>query len=208
MSQARGPFISVEGIEGVGKSTAVRGICDFLEAQQVDYVLTREPGGTAIAEKIRHVLLSDHEEVMAADTELLLMFACRAQNIASVIKPALARGACVVSDRFTDASFAYQGGGRGIPIDHVEQLANWVHHDLWPDVTILLDAPVEVGIERMKERSGKDRIEKENIAFFERVRSQYLDCARRNEERFRIVDASRSLEAVQADIQAIVQAVL
>lgn len=196
----RGRFITLEGIEGLGKST----IADFIQAQLqaagIDVQRTREPGGTPIAEEIRQLVLAKHEEPLLADTELLLMFAGRAQHTQSLIVPALESGQWILSDRFVDASFAYQGGGRHIPRRRIEALAQWVLGDLEPDLTILLDAPVSVGIERMRERGKKDRIESEAVEFFERVRSAYLEEAAHNADRFRIVDASQSLDAVQAAV--------
>jgi dTMP kinase len=197
-----GKFISIEGIEGVGKSTAVKVLTQYLETNGIEYVLTREPGGTPIAEKIRDVLLANHKEPLCDDTEVLLMFAGRAQNIAQVIKPALKKGLWVISDRFTDASFAYQGGGRQIPIEHIEELASWVQGDLRPDITFLLDAPVAVGLSRMNSRGAKDRIEQEGHEFFERVRDMYLQCAKKAPERFRIIDAARSIVEVSESIIA------
>jgi dTMP kinase len=196
-------FITIEGVEGAGKSTAVKGVCAFLEKMQRRYILTREPGGTPIAEEIRRVLLQSHDEPMSADTELLLMFAGRAQNIAEVIKPALAAGRWVISDRFTDASFAYQGGGREIDFRHIDKLATWVQADLKPDLTLLLDLPVAQGLQRIEGRGAKDRIEQEGLAFFERVRAAYLACHQREPERVVVIDAARSPEQVLADIQAV-----
>lgn len=195
-----GKFISIEGIEGVGKSTAVDYLQTILSEHKVDFTLTREPGGTPIAEAIRKVLLGHYSEAMCADTELLLMFAGRAQNIAEVIRPALAQGRWVLSDRFTDASFAYQGGGRQIPIQHIDELAKWVQKELSPDLTILLDAPVAVGLERVSSRGAKDRIESEGAAFFERVRQVYLGLAKKEPNRFCIIDATQTLQKVQQDL--------
>ena len=161
----RGLFISVEGVEGVGKSTAIQFIGDFLSAHGIEWEHTREPGGTPIAEKIRSVLLADTQEPMTAMAELLLLFAGRAQNIANLIEPALAAGRWVVADRFVDASFAYQGGGRQLDLEKVEYLADWVLDGLWPDLTILLDAPVSLGLSRVDARGARDRIEKEGVAF-------------------------------------------
>ena len=193
-------FISIEGIEGTGKSTAVKRICAWLEKNNIEYVLTREPGGTPVAEEIRQVLLANREETMCADTEVLLMFAGRAQNIEEVIKPALAAGKWVVSDRFVDASFAYQGGGRNIDVDHIQALSEWVLGDLKPDLTILLDAPVDVGLSRMSSRGAKDRIEQEGKAFFERARQAYLNCAKRDPDRFHLVDATKEIMEVGSEI--------
>lgn len=205
MVKVTNKFISIEGVEGVGKSTIVEMICALLDQKDEPYVLTREPGGTPIAESIRQVLLAHHEEPMCHDTELLLMFGGRAQNIEAVIKPALSEGKWVISDRFTDASFAYQGGGRQIDDHHIQAMADWVQGDLWPSRTILLDAPVEVGFSRMASRGVKDRIEREGMPFFERVRSAYLARAKADPVRFRVVDATQSLEAVSADVLALLQ---
>jgi len=203
-NQSKMLFLTVEGIEGVGKSTAVKFIQDYLIKAQIHFVVTREPGGTPIAEEVRRVLLtSQAEEIMVPETELLLMFACRIQHIHHVIMPALKKGQWVISDRFVDASFAYQGGGRGIDMPHIEMLERWLIKDLQPDRTILLDAPPEIGLARAKHRGSQDRIEQEKIAFFERVRAGYLDRAKRDVKRFRIVNAAQSLENVQAEIKKI-----
>jgi len=193
-------FISFEGIEGVGKSTAIKFFNTQLVLRHIDFVVNREPGGTEISENIRHVLLDHHQEAMCLDTELLLMFACRAQNIAQVINPALQQGQWVISDRFTDASYAYQGYGRGMPLPRIAELANWVHGDLQPDITFLLDAPVTVGIDRLKNRRNKDRIEIERLEFFERVRQGYLILAAQAPQRFRIINADRPLLDVQQQL--------
>lgn len=193
-------FVSFEGIEGVGKSTAIKFFNAQLSLRHIDYVVNREPGGTEISENIRHVLLEHHLEPMYLDTELLLMFACRAQNIAQVIKPALQAGQWVVTDRFTDASYAYQGYGRGMPVSRIAELAEWVHGDLQPDITFLLDAPANIGIDRLKNRRSKDRIESERLEFFERVRQGYLTLAAAAPQRFRIIDATQSLADVQQQL--------
>lgn len=190
-------FITIEGIEGVGKSTAIRYLQKLFNDAAINYIATREPGGTPVAEAIRQVLLQHHTESVDETTELLLMFASRAQHLAKVIKPALAAGKTVLCDRFTDASYAYQGGGRGVAIEKIAALEHLVQGNLQPDVVILLDAPVEVGITRMARRQMKDRIENEEIAFFGRVRDAYLARAQQAPERHRIVDANQSLEQVQ-----------
>ncbi len=200
-----GCFITIEGVEGMGKSTAIQYLQTRLKALNIAYVTTREPGGTPIAEDIRQVLLKKHDEIMSPDTELLLMFAGRAQNIAHVIRPALQRGQWVLSDRFTDASFAYQGGGRGIPLQHIRDLAQWVQGDLTPNLTLLLDAPIEVGLLRLQSRGAKDRIENEGIEFFQRVRERYLIRAQKFPDRFRIIDASGSVLDVQKQIELHIQ---
>lgn len=201
----KGLFISVEGGEGVGKSTAMKAITDYLQSAEIDFVLTREPGGTEIAEAIRQVLLQNYTESMHVDTELLLMFACRAQNVAKVILPALQAGQWVVTDRFADASFAYQGGGRGIAMQRIAQLSQWVLGDLQPDITILLDAPVAVGLARIKDRGAQDRIESEGIEFLNRVRNTYLDLAKRFPHRYHVVQADQSLANVHQQIIEVIK---
>ncbi len=189
-------FISIEGVEGVGKTTVIQAIKAYLLSEGVDAVFTREPGGTAIAEDIRQVLLQCHEEEMAIDTELLLMFACRAQNIARFIRPALAAGQWVFADRFTDASFAYQGGGRKVGQTRVASLAQWVLGDFKPDMTLLLDAPIEVGMQRISKRGAKDRLEQEGNEFFERTRAAYLALAEAEPQRFVVIDATQTPDKV------------
>lgn len=193
-------FISIEGTEGVGKSTVIAAIKEVLQARGVSLLLTREPGGTPVAESIRALLLSDHAEVINPMTELLLMFAGRSQHVEQQIKPALANGDWVLTDRFTDASFAYQGSGRGIALERLQVLADWVQGDCIPDVTVLLDAPVEVGLERMAARGAKDRIEKEDIAFFERIRACYLQRATAEPSRFCIINANQEESGVVRDV--------
>jgi len=193
-------FISFEGIEGVGKSTAIKFFKTQLNHFHIDFVLNREPGGTEISENIRRILLDHYSEAMSLDTELLLMLACRAQNIQHVILPALKNNLWVISDRFTDASYAYQGYGRGMPLERIKALAHWVHGDLKPNFTFLLDAPAEVGMGRLRNRLNKDRIEIERLEFFERVRQGYLELAAAEPERFRIINADRSLMEVQQQI--------
>ncbi len=200
-----GFFITVEGIEGVGKSTCVQWIKSYLSQQQVDFEVTREPGGTAIAEQIRDIVLTQQTEVLADDTELLLMFAARAQHLAQVIWPALHAGKWVVSDRFTDASYAYQGGGRGIDPQRIQVLEQWVQGDLQPDVTLLLDAPLEIALERMRQRRKLDRIEAQEQQFFDKVRKMYLTRAHAEPERFHIIDAAQSIEQVQQKVFTILE---
>lgn len=204
--QQTGFFISIEGIEGVGKSTAVRYLETVMQDAKLDYILTREPGGTPIAEAIRQCLLHDHNEAMQAETELLLMFASRAQHTKALIKPALAEGRVVISDRFTDASFAYQGGGRGIDRAAIDFLEHFVQQGLQPDLTFLLDAPVDLTVERLSERKGLDRIEVEQRDFFERTRAAYLQRAEAAPERFVIIDATHDLENVQQQLFSVLQA--
>ncbi|WP_067986118.1 dTMP kinase [Neptuniibacter pectenicola] len=200
----RGRFITVEGTEGVGKSTNIDFLCHLLHARGIDIVLTREPGGTPLAEELRELLLSPREERVSQDTELLLMFAARAQHIENVIRPALARGAWVISDRFTDATFAYQGGGRGVDEEHIRLLETLVQHGLHPDLTLLLDLDVEVGLMRASARSTPDRFEQEKVDFFCKVRQAYLQRAANEPERFAIIDASVALPDVQQQIASAV----
>lgn len=195
-----GRFITVEGTEGVGKSTNIAYLCSLLERQGIEVVLTREPGGTPLAEELRELLLSPREEKVSQDTELLLMFAARAQHIENVIRPALERGVWVISDRFTDATFAYQGGGRGVDQAHIAILEKLVQHGLHPDLTLLLDLPVEIGLKRASERSAPDRFEQEKIVFFEKVRAAYLSRAGAEPERFAVIDAALSIAEVQSQI--------
>ena len=199
----RGRFITVEGIEGVGKSSNIGVLVDSIEAAGYEVLTTREPGGTPVAEDIRTLLKDRGDEPIPEITELLLMFAARSLNVNNVIVPALNAGKWVISDRFTDSSRAYQGGGRGLPMETINQLADWVHGDTWPDLTILLDAPVEVGMARASTRGNPDRIEQEKHEFFERIRQCYLGLALAEPERFVVVDTVRELVLVQADVEAI-----
>jgi len=206
-----GRFITFEGGEGVGKSTQLQRVAAWLRDQGVEVVLTREPGGTPRAERLRTVLLERGDEPMPVACELLLMFAARATHLANRIEPAVARGAWVLCDRFTDATYAYQGGGRGVPEHDVDALVAIVHPHRQPDLTILLDAPVEIGLGRAGRRNGNDgpdRFETERRDFFERVRACYLARAAREPRRFRIVDASGSLDEVEAAIRASLGALL
>lgn len=195
-------FITIEGIEGVGKSSAAQIVGHFLAEKKIPYIATREPGGTQIAEAIRQLLLNNYSEKMQSDTELLLLFASRAQHIAEVIQPALADGKWVICDRFTDASYAYQGGGRQIDVQRIATLENWVHGDLQPDITLLLDAPVEIALKRIQKRA-KDRIEQEAYDFFQRVREAYLDRAKKYPNRYRWVDASRSMDYARVQVESV-----
>lgn len=198
----RGRFVTIEGGEGAGKSTNLARVVACLEARGLEVEVTREPGGTPLAEEIRALLLEPRAETLAPLTELLMMFAARAQHLAERIEPALAAGRWVVCDRFTDATFAYQGGGRELGAAPIETLAGLVHAGRWPDLTIYLDLPPEQGLSRALERGEPDRIERESRAFFDRVRAVYLERARAQPERFAVIDASRRLEAVQADVTA------
>lgn len=198
-------FITLEGGEGSGKSTNIAYVCELMKKNKIDFVLTREPGGTEVAEKIREILLSHHDESLSSMAELLLVFAARAQHIEKVIKPALERGQWVVCDRFTDATYAYQGVGRALGKEKVELLENFVQGSMRPDKVILLDLDVSLGFERVVQRGEKDRFEVEEQVFFERVRSGYLERANQNPDGYAVVDASQPLDKVQADLQQLVQ---
>ncbi|MEW9679196.1 dTMP kinase [Pseudomonas sp. TE50-2] len=203
-----GLFITLEGPEGAGKSTNREYLAARLREQGVDVVMTREPGGTPLAERIRELLLAPSEERMAVDTELLLMFAARAQHLAEVIRPALARGAVVLCDRFTDATYAYQGGGRGLSVERIAILESFVQGELRPDLTLVFDLPVEVGLARAAARGRLDRFEQEGQAFFEAVRQAYLQRAGQQPQRYRLLDAAQPLSAVQQAIDALVPSIL
>lgn len=203
-----GLFITFEGGEGVGKSTALNFLQNYLAAADIPLVVTREPGGTPLGEEIRQVLLSVRDSHVDPLAELLLMFAARSQHLQEKIRPALNEGLWVLCDRFTDASYAYQAGGRRLPTLWVQQLEQLVQGDLRPDCTLLLDAPVETGIERARGRGGLDRFEREQRDFFQRVRDTYLRLARESSGRYRIVDASQPLEAVMSQIEEIGQDLL
>ncbi|QVM92908.1 dTMP kinase [Pseudomonas entomophila] len=203
-----GLFITLEGPEGAGKSTNREYLAARLREQGVDVVMTREPGGTPLAERIRELLLAPSEETMAVDTELLLMFAARAQHLAQVIRPALARGAVVLCDRFTDATYAYQGGGRGLPVARIAILESFVQGELRPDLTLVFDLPVEVGLARAAARGRLDRFEQEGQAFFEAVRQAYLQRAGQQPQRYSLLDAAQPLEAVQRAIDALLPGIL
>lgn len=203
-----GKFITLEGIEGVGKSTNVEFVARFLIEQGKSVVTTREPGGTQVGERLRDVLLNSAPGTVPHTSELLMMFAARAAHLEEVILPALARDTWVVCDRFTDATFAYQGGGRGLQDDVIEGLRSIVQGEFGPDLTILLDASVEVSEARRLERGQSDRFEIEQVEFFRRVRSKYLEIAKREPARVVTVDASRSLEEVQASLRSILEEIL
>ncbi|MBW7470261.1 dTMP kinase [Marinobacter sp. M216] len=200
----RGQFITFEGTEGVGKSTQLANAAATLEALGVDVLVTREPGGTPMAEAIRELLLTPRDEPVNDLTELLLMFAARAQHLHTRILPALEQGQWVLCDRFTDATFAYQGGGRGVPVDRIAQLETLVQGDLRPDHIILLDAPVETGMRRASQRGELDRFEQEAVSFFQRIRDTYLERAEAAPERYSIVDAGDPLEQVSAHVRDLV----
>ena len=203
-----GLFITLEGPEGAGKSTNRDYLAARLREHGLDVVLTREPGGTPLAEQVRELLLAPSQETMAADTELLLVFAARAQHLAEVIRPALARGAVVLCDRFTDATYAYQGGGRGLSQARIAQLEQFVQGDLRPDLTLVFDLPVHIGLQRAAARGRLDRFEQEGQPFFEAVRQAYLARAHQAPERYALLDAAQSLEAVQRDLDALLPMLL
>lgn len=199
----RGKFITFEGIDGAGKSTHLAWLAHFLQDKGVEVVVTREPGGTALGEALRKLLL-DHCQMMHAETEALLMFAARREHLDKVILPALERGAWVISDRFTDASFAYQGGGRGVPAARLEILEQWVQGNFSPDLTLYFDVPVTISRQRVQSARVADRFELEPDLFFERVRQAYLQRAQQFPERIRVVDGSLPLAEVRT---AMVEAV-
>jgi len=199
----RGKFITLEGIDGAGKSTHVEGIADFLRRRGKDIAVTREPGGTPLAEKLCELVLS---QSMDGETETLLVFAARREHIAQVIAPALSAGRWVISDRFTDATYAYQGAGRGIPAQKIAALERWVHDGLQPDLTLVFDAPVEVALSRLG-KTRTDRFEREDRGFFERVRGEYLTRAAANPTRMRIIQGGRPLSEVKKDVEDIVSTI-
>ena len=202
-------FISIEGIEGAGKSTQLAFIQKFLSDNDKVITVTREPGGTALGEQIRSLLLTPTDTAMAVDTELLLMFSARAEHVAQIIKPALNRGEWVLSDRFTDATFAYQGGGRGIDQQRITELAQWTLNGLKPDLTLLFDLPVELGQQRVLSRNqGVDRFEQEKVDFFQKVRHCYLERAQQEPERIKIIDASQSIADIELQLTSILQPLL
>ena len=196
----KGLFITLEGIEGAGKSTAVDFIEDFLTKEGHDVIKTREPGGTVIGEQIREILLKNENDTLTYDTELLLVFSARAQHIQEVILPALSSGKIILCDRFTDASYAYQGGGRDIDASRINLLEKWVQEDLRPNLTLLFDLDVSIGMQRTKKRSDADRFEREEINFFEKIRNTYLERAKNEPQRFRIINSASSLESVKEQI--------
>jgi len=204
----KGLFITLEGGEGAGKSTQMAYVQQCIEATGKILRVTREPGGTELGEQIRGLLLDHQNTAMDSDTELLLMFAARAQHLAELIRPALDVGEWVLCDRFTDATYAYQGGGRGIDTQRIATLEDWVQGALRPDVTLLLDLPVEVGMSRAGERGELDRFEREHQAFFERVRQTYRDRAAAELDRYRIIDASQDIAQVQVQIDQVLAPLL
>lgn len=203
-----GRFITLEGVEGVGKSTQTGALAERLQGAGHGVVVTREPGGTEVGDRIRALLLDPNGQSPVDDTELLLMFAARAEHLARVIRPALAAGQWVVCDRFTDATYAYQGGGRNIDPARIAQLEQWVQQGLVPDRTILLDLPVEEGLARARGDGPGDRFERERLAFFERVRATYLERAAAEPARFRVVSASGEVDGVRDQVFAAVEDLL
>ncbi|MFF7706819.1 dTMP kinase [Pseudomonas sp. NPDC007930] len=203
-----GLFITLEGPEGAGKTTNREFLASHLRAAGLSVVLTREPGGTALAERIRDLLLATDEEPMAVDTELLLMFAARAQHLERVIRPALQRGEVVLCDRFTDATYAYQGGGRGVPSERIAALEQFVQGSLRPDLTLVFDLPVDVGLARAAARGRLDRFELEGRPFFEAVRQAYLARAAAAPQRYHLVDAAQPLAQVQSALSALLPGLL
>jgi dTMP kinase len=204
-AQTQGKFLTIEGTEGVGKSTNVEFIQSYLKEQGIDLITTREPGGTPLAEEIREVLLNNRDEKMDETAELLLVFAARAQHLQTVILPALEQGKWVLCDRFTDATYAYQGGGRGLDTQLIELLEQQIQGDVRPDLTLLLDIDVTIGLARAGQRGELDRFENERVDFFERVRQAYLVRASTQPQRYGIVDASQPLSEVQRQIVACLQ---
>lgn len=204
----RGVFLSLEGTEGAGKSSNLAFIQDFLKQHHKDVLVTREPGGTPLAEEIRDLLLRPRDESVCENAELLLIFAARAQHFERLIVPRLNNGKWVVSDRFVDASFAYQGGGRRMSMDTIRQLENLVLRDMRPDLTILLDLPVDLGMKRAAKRGTLDRFEQEDLEFFQRVRQAYLDRAQESPARYAVVDASQPLACVQDNIKDILESLV
>lgn len=202
----RGLFVSIEGVEGVGKTTAIEMLADILAGHGIAATRTREPGGTPMAEAIRELVLGARDgETVSDTTELLLMFAARAQSVTNVIRPALERGEWVVCDRFTDATLAYQGYARGLPMRRIHALAEWVHGDLWPDATLLLTARPETVAGRLRERAdGPDRIEREPDAFFERVDAGYRSLAAAWPERYHVISTDGTLDTLRRDLESLV----
>ena len=201
-----GKFITIEGIEGAGKTTCMQVVTEIIENQGITAIHTREPGGTDLGEDLRNLLLGHKHTGMSDDAELLMMFAARAEHIAQKIKPSLEDGKWVLCDRFTDATYAYQGYGRGIPLEKISGLETWVQGTLRPDLTLLMDLPVEVGMERAGKRSAPDRFESEAWDFFERIRQGYLSIAAEQPSRVKVIDASQDLPGVQAQVKTAIEA--
>lgn len=205
MSKNQGLFITLEGIEGVGKTTQIDYLGEIFRRSGRTVTISREPGGTSVGEAIREILLNGKDLDICEETELLLMFAARAQHLQRIIQPALQRNEVVICDRFTDASLAYQGGGRGIDAKRIHQLIDWLSCSVTPDLTVLLDAPVELGLTRAGKRGELDRFESETMEFFDAIRQAYLDIAKQEPQRVAVVDASLELEQVQEQIDELIQ---
>ncbi len=208
MNPGKALFITVEGIEGAGKSSNIAYLQELLEKRGYDLLMTREPGGTELGEQLRELLLGHKHDGMSYKTELLMMFAARAEHLHAKILPALAEGKTVICDRFTDATYAYQGGGRLIDMESIRVLEDFVQEDVRPDLTLLLDVPVETGMARANQRSAPDRFEKERHEFFERVRNAYLEIAQYNKQRVKVIDASKPLEQVQRQLSEVMTDIL
>jgi len=198
--KAIGKFITIEGVEGVGKTTNIEHLKEFLSENKIDFIVTREPGGTQLGEKLRDLLLAVSDESVDPTAELLLVFAARAQHVAKVIKPALAAGRWVLCDRFTDATFAYQGAGRGIDLDSISALQSLVHQELRPDLTLILDLDPAIGMQRAAKRASLDRFEQEQVEFFERVRASYLRIARSEPSRCAVINADQPVADVKSEL--------
>lgn len=206
MSSSKGIFLTIEGVDGVGKSTNIETVRDFMGSRGIQYVLTREPGGTAVAEQIRELLLAvNQDDALCELSELLLVFAARAQHLEKVIKPALAQGKWVICDRFTDATYAYQGGGRGLDRSIISGLESLVQGELRPDLTLILDLDPRIGLQRANERGELDRFEQEKLEFFDRVRQTYLAIAAADPQRCVVIDAANDLETVSSDLVKILE---
>jgi dTMP kinase len=201
----KGKFITFEGMDGAGKSSHIDEVISFLKAQKIEVIRTREPGGTKLGEKLRELLLHDE---MDPETETLLMFAARKQHITEIIKPALDRGIYVVSDRFTDATYAYQYGGKQVSYSKIQALEFWVHPELKADLTLLFDLPVEISIDRLRNNKTPDKFEKEDESFFNRLRNVYLDLARQNTNRYKIINANQVMALVSQDVIESIKTIL
>ncbi|MCS5711771.1 dTMP kinase [Candidatus Berkiella aquae] len=204
MSHSNAKFITVEGIEGVGKSTNIQWMAEQLEQKGLSVVLTREPGGTPLGERVRDILLAEFTEKTLPQTELLLLYAARFAHVEQVIKPALAQGKWVICDRFVDATYAYQGAGRGMDFKVIDSLNEWTLGSFRPDHTVILDAPVEIALARIQRNRVLDRFEKEKASFFEKIRQFYLQCAAQNPERYIVIDASKELGQVKQQIAEVI----
>ncbi len=203
-TKKRGKFITLEGMDGAGKSTHIPNIIAALKARGIEVVSTREPGGTRLGEQLRALLLHD---AMHAETETLLMFAARREHIANVIEPALKRGAYVLSDRFTDATYAYQCGAKGVASSKIKQLEKWVQGSLQPDLTLLFDVPVDISMKRLTTAREPDKFEREDAKFFEKLRQAYLTRAKENPKRFRVINANQALDKVKVLVEEIISTI-